>query len=317
MYYLGVDGGGTKTAAILVNISGSKIQRAKCGSGNITTLNRRELSELISELLTAVLDGIPAGQISGATLAFAGLGRDHEKQRLSEVLQEQGLRHYQLVTDAEMHYYSFFGDDLGILLAAGTGSICLVKDSNKRFHKIGGWGHLLSDEGSGFDLGRKAIRQAVEDAENGLRQSHLTDELLKLYQLEKPQQLISMIYAELHPVKIIAGAAQIIGDLAAQGDDVAIGLIDDAVDNLIQLLSRAIVHLSDEKQICIGLAGGLLRSESLMQKKFKNAARQRWSNLEFKSPAMTLAAAGCLHAIQSGGDKPSEALVRQLTTLDG
>ena len=67
-----------------------------------------------------------------------------------EIIKSAGIENFSLMTDAEILNYAVFGDEPGILLASGTGSICVFKDQQNRYQQIGGWGYLLGDEGKRF-----------------------------------------------------------------------------------------------------------------------------------------------------------------------
>ena len=77
MYFLGLDGGGTKTNAILSDISGVQLRRTEGGPGNVSTMGSDSVKELILDLLEKLLEGEPLSQIQNATLCFAGIGREH------------------------------------------------------------------------------------------------------------------------------------------------------------------------------------------------------------------------------------------------
>ena len=80
---------------------------------------------------------------------------------VQEIIKSAGIENFSLMTDAEILNYAVFGDEPGILLASGTGSICVFKDQQNRYQQIGGWGIYLAMKESGFDIGKNAIRAAV------------------------------------------------------------------------------------------------------------------------------------------------------------
>jgi len=84
MYFLGLDGGGSKTNAILSNISGSYLRRSAVGPGNVSTLGKDDIRELISNLIERLLDGKSVSRIQYATLCFAGIGREQERKMMGE-----------------------------------------------------------------------------------------------------------------------------------------------------------------------------------------------------------------------------------------
>jgi len=153
MYFLGVDGGGTKTAAILMDAQGNVLRTTRKGTGNIAVLDRGSVAQLIRSILQELLPEGDTENIRWATFAFAGAGRPQEREAVTAIIRNTGIRNFTVLSDAEILYYSVFGEEQGILISAGTGSICLVKGKDNQYHQIGGWGYLLGDEGSGFYIG--------------------------------------------------------------------------------------------------------------------------------------------------------------------
>jgi glucosamine kinase len=157
MRYLGVDGGGSKTAFLLVDEYYNEICHLHSGPSNHLSVGNEAAREAIAQglaQLTERPDIICAG--------FAGAGRPESLNFYREVLHSL-LPEAQIIIESDAFISSIgaIGIDPGILLIAGTGSIVIGRDKERAMFRVGGWGPYFGDEGSGFWIGREAIRAAL------------------------------------------------------------------------------------------------------------------------------------------------------------
>lgn len=312
MYYIGVDGGGTKTTSILSDLHGNVLRTSRRGPGNIAVLDRGSIAKLIRSILTDLLQGEELGQLRWTTFAFAGAGREKEKETAGEIIKGAGIKNFTIMTDAEILYYSIFSDEPGILLSAGTGSICLIKNEKNQFQQIGGWGYLLGDEGGGFDIGNKAIRAAINDLESGKPQSRLTNELLAFYGLKQVSELISITYSSTNPQRLVASCAKLVCDLAETGEVNAERIVDSAVDALLNLALKASEQLKFLTEQKIALVGSILKEPSIVNQKFRQKARQRGLEFKYVRQKLEAAAAAVLYSLKESGEAASDSLLKKL-----
>ncbi|NOX37773.1 MAG: hypothetical protein GXO78_09590 [Calditrichaeota bacterium] len=317
-FFLGVDGGGTKTAAVLANASGTIIRTARKGSGNVAILDRGTVAQLIRSIITDLLERESVSQIGWATFAFAGAGRREEKEMVSALIRGAGVQRFTLMTDAEILHYSIFGDRAGILISSGTGSICLIRDPQGNYHQIGGRGFLLGDEGSGFFIGNQAIRTALHDAELGRPPSPLTRELLAFYGLEQPENLVTIVYSSVNPSNLIASCARLVCEAAESGDASALSIIEQAAMALVELAEQACRFFDSRSTapIPLALAGGILTDVSIVTQKFKELAEQRGLHFTYLYPELEPAAAGVIYALRKAGETVSSNLIERLKKID-
>ncbi|RMF55801.1 MAG: hypothetical protein D6748_14705 [Calditrichaeota bacterium] len=312
MYYIGVDGGGSKTTSILTDLQGNVIRTARHGPGNIAVLDRGSIAQLIRRVINDLLQGENIEQVRWTTFAFAGAGRSKEKEIAGEIIKGAGIKHFNIMTDAEILYYSIFGDEAGILISAGTGSICLIKDENNQFQQIGGWGYLLGDEGGGFDIGHQAIRKAINEMDIGEPPSLLTKELLSFYGLQRVDELISITYSSHNPQRLVASCAKLVCDLAEKGEPNAEAIVDSAATALLNLAMKALEHPHFGPQTRIALVGSILQEPSIVNQKFREKAREIGMNFNYIPQQLEPAVAAVLYAIKKSGETVSQSLLQKL-----
>jgi N-acetylglucosamine kinase-like BadF-type ATPase len=316
-FYLGIDAGGTKTSAILCDLSGSILRTCQLGPGNIAVLDRSAISLLIRNILDELLHGDEISSIVWACCAFAGAGRPEEKANVSELVSTVGLNQFTIMTDAEIRYYSIFGDQSGILVSAGTGSFCIVKTTDQRLLQIGGWGYLLGDEGSGFDIGRHAIKSVLLDHLNNESPSSFSRKLMVFYGLEKQENLVSVIYSSPNPSKLIASCARFVCDQAEAEDPDALKIVEETTSSLVEYALQAVKLISRTPlgNYKVALAGGIFRNNSVVYRKFVEKIKQNDLNFEYVKQDLEPAAGAILYALRQDHQSASENLLNKLYNI--
>ena len=158
-YFIGVDGGGTRTRAVILDASGVERVRAE---GGPAVANAASPHEAANSVRRAVQAAATAGGIDlPATALWAGLsgaGREVSRAAVESELQGMDLAVRTSVdTDVAVAFHDAFGAGPGVLLLAGTGSIAWGRAEDGREGRVGGWGRQFGDEGSGFDIAQRAL----------------------------------------------------------------------------------------------------------------------------------------------------------------
>ena len=192
-YYLGIDGGGSKTLAIIVDTQGNEIGRGYAGSSNHTGVG---LATAIANIHAAVAQAQQKldSQISiqKAWLGIAGIDRQEDQQILATHVQALANTVY-ITNDAELAL-SALPATIGVGLIAGTGSIALGRNAQGQTTRSGGWGHILGDEGSGYALGHQALRAAVRAADGRGPQTLLLASIMQQWKLQQVDDIIKEVY---------------------------------------------------------------------------------------------------------------------------
>jgi len=314
LYYIGVDGGGTKTTAILFDTVTGEVRLSCLGGGNICVLGKTGCIEIFKELTNQLLSNAPANQIAYSTFAFAGAGRLAERSILESVVKECGFKQFSILTDAELSHYSFFGDSLGILIASGTGSVCLVNPENGKYHQIGGWGYILNDSGSGFHIGKLAISHAMEIHDSGFQVTKLTEFLLDFYRVSNPTELISQTYMAKSPQTFVASCAEQVDKLAKEGEPTAVKIISTAAESLVDLAKKAMAYCekTNTDTFKIAMAGSVLNADSQMSQRFRENMSKYAPNAEYCTQQWAPAVGAVLHSAARDGHALSEQNKQQL-----
>jgi N-acetylglucosamine kinase-like BadF-type ATPase len=272
-YFLGVDGGGTHVRAVIVDRHGTEVGRGRAGSANpaavgleVAVANVREAARSAAQI--AGID-LP---VAAAWCGLAGVDRPADHAALTPLL--EGLADYlRLVNDAELALVSLPGG-YGICLVAGTGSIAVGRDAHGYTARAGGWGHVMGDEGSGYDLGRRALQAVAKAADGRGPRTALQDAVLSAWALHSPEELMGRVYPQ-EDTKVVGELAPVVFQVAAEGDEVARLLIEQAASELPEIVMAVARQLEFEGALPLALTGGLLCRQPVFQARVVELLREQ------------------------------------------
>lgn len=273
---IGVDGGGTRTRAVILDEAGVELGRAATGPALV---DGRELPIDIEGVVSTVQSAALAADIelpcAALCAGFAGVGRERERQAVEAVLAERDLAAaVRVVTDAEAAFFDAFRAGPGILMIAGTGSVGLGQAEDGRQGRVGGWGSLLGDEGSAYEIGLRAMRSIARSVDGRGEPTQLLGQLVADLSLVSPEDLIA--WAAAAGKRAIASLAPTVCDLAAAGDPVAAKIISDAVSSLAAHVDALLAQLGPwSSPPGLALAGGLLSMDRPLREPLAAAAAER------------------------------------------
>ena len=262
--YAGVDGGGTKTQAVVVDRDGVELGRAISGGANYQAIGVDKAVEHITAALRAAAQQAgadPYAPISAAWVGLAGIDRPADRDMLLPRLTPLAgtLR---LTNDAELGLAALRGG-FGITLIAGTGSIALGKDAHGNAARAGGWGHIIGDEGSGYGLGRQALQAAAQAADGRGTATTLLPRIVEFWSLRDPSEIIGKVYPE-GDKALIAGLSSVVFAAARDGDAVATKLVQGATLDLTRLVLAVAEKLNFDHTLSLALVGGVVtRNENM------------------------------------------------------
>ena len=260
MHVLGIDAGGTKTVCMLADERGAIIAEARGGGANLQSAGELEVEKVLHQVMEAVLaerDVTP----EAICLGMAGVDRPDDGDAVRGIMRRIGYKsRVVVVNDALVALVAGAGDNPGVVVVAGTGSIAYGRDASGHAARAGGWGYLLGDEGGGFWIGRAALSSAVRQYDGRGPATLLTDMVLEQMKLDNPTQLIHEIYyRDLHR-HAIAALAALVQRAAEAGDAVANDILSRAVTELASAAASVITRLSMRGEVFPTiLAGGIFR----------------------------------------------------------
>jgi N-acetylglucosamine kinase-like BadF-type ATPase len=252
---LGIDAGGTQTTCILADERGHPARVAHGPGANLQSSGEAHVSAVLEDVIQRALGG---EQPEAICLGMAGVDRPHDAEIVRRILTRlYGSARIVVVNDALIALEAGIPGGAGTVLIAGTGSIAYGRDRDGRGARAGGWGYVLGDEGSGYWLGRLALRAVVRAADGRGMETALTPRVLRHYAVERPRDLVRKIYeGGTHP-GAIAALAREVGAAADEGDPTALHLILLASQELVTAAASVAKRLGIENEPVV-LSGGTL-----------------------------------------------------------
>lgn len=228
----------------------------------------RAVTELCADAAQAVGRSLPA---DGVWAGLSGAGREAARISVEQELARMGVgRKVRVDTDVRAAFYDAFADGPGVLLIAGTGSIAWGRAEDGREGRVGGWGHYIGDEGSGYAIGMEALRRVTREADGRALETDLRRRVLARLGLDRVDDLVGWIQgAERSEV---ASLAPLVVETAHQGDRAADEIVGRAVEELEGHVLTLLENLGPwSGPPSLALGGGLLHPGGPLRDRMEEA----------------------------------------------
>lgn len=276
---LGVDGGGSHTRALLADDAGTILGYGEAAGSNPRALGWERATAAILEARRAALLAaqLPAETpLAAICLGIAGVGRAADRAQMQQWAEGIPLADRSLVvTDNEPLLAAGTPNGWGVALISGTGSSCFASAPNGESLQVGGWGYLLGDEGSGYDLALRALRLATQTADGRAAAHALLAAILDEWRLRDAKALVGHMYDGALSRAGIAALTRPLLALAATGDPHALALLDQAAADLA-LMAQTAARLLGLVEPPLALAGGLLVSSAHLRQRLQDHLGPGW-----------------------------------------
>ncbi|HEX8338102.1 MAG TPA: BadF/BadG/BcrA/BcrD ATPase family protein [Pyrinomonadaceae bacterium] len=249
-FVVGVDGGGSKTRAVVADGAGEVLGEGLAGPSNPLRVGVDEAAGAIRDAVdrACVEAGVRRVEIVAAEVGLAGVRRADIRERMRAAVAELGVKTVEVVTDADIALYGATAGKPGLVIIAGTGSVCCGINARGRRACAGGWGPLVGDEGGGSWIARRAL-QAVARATDGRgRKTSLVEAACEYFNVAAADDLSTAIYAPSVTNSRIAGFGGRVVEAAKRRDAVAREIVEEAGRELAAAAAAVIRKLKMERE---------------------------------------------------------------------
>ena len=305
--FLGVDGGGTKTAFVLIDTGGRELARYEGGSSYHIQIGFESLHALLDEGVRAVLDKAGASP-KDVLFAFFGLpahGEDSQVQPFLDVIPEAVLGHHRYACGNDMicgWAGSLAGQD-GINIVAGTGSIGYGERQGLSA-RGGGWGEVFSDEGSAYWIAVQGLNAFSRMADGRLPRGPLHDLLMRELELKTDLDICAYVYAKSTLQRDrIAALSRLVARAATEGDEAARRIFDDAGQELaaiVESIRQRLGYLPGET-VDLSYSGGVFQGGELILEPFRRQLSAYSPDYRLMAPRYSPAIGAALYAARLSG----------------
>ena len=281
---LGIDGGGTKTTCVLMDETGKIIGRGEAGPSNYQSVGIETAKQSIQLAIKNAVIAAKVEQdlpIKAICLGLAGVGRPQDIKVVEDLVKELQLgdnlpiklllkpETTLICNDSQIALVGGIGKPIGIAVIAGTGSHIFGQNHQGKTKRVGGWGYILGDEGSGYDIAIQGLKAALKSFDGRLECTTLTEQFKIHLHLKNIEDLVEVVYRRGWGVKEIAALAKIVDREAAAGDRVALNIIESAATELALATKVAISGLFDKTEAYeIVTIGGVWEGTANLRGKF-------------------------------------------------
>ncbi|MEW9671153.1 N-acetylglucosamine kinase [Ammoniphilus sp. 3BR4] len=310
-WFIGVDGGGTGTRGVLADREGRILAVARRDSTHVLSRPLSQVMQTLKALCRELLDQVSGTdeEVRSVFLGLAGAGRPREKEQLLQGFNEVYPGRVRVEHDAVAALYAGTWGKPGIVLLAGTGSMAFGVSSQGAPYRVGGWGYLIGDEGSGFSLGQQALTAVMRAFDGRGKPTQLAPLLFAQYKIQEATELVSLLYASSNPRKWMAEAGPLVLQATEQGDEVAQEIVDQATDELVLLAEACGRNMGEAHPIV--LAGGLLGKGTLLQRRVAEKLVMLGNAVEI--PSFPPLIGSLIMALQLGGVQMDSSVQHNLT----
>jgi N-acetylglucosamine kinase-like BadF-type ATPase len=259
---IGLDIGGTKTRGVRFE-DGKAVADESAGSSNVQNVSPEDAAFNLAELFARIGGGKVAHVYAGA----GGIDTHDDAAALAALIEPHvpGAK-ITVVHDSRL-LLAAGRASTGVAVIAGTGSAAWGRNAEGDEARAGGWGYLLGDEGSGYWLGREAVRHSLRRMNQGLPVDQLTAALLESCGVEDPNRLISLFHSPATGRRFWAQQARLVVEAAAAGHVASQQLLDQAGSDLAGLAVQALGKLGIDGPVILG--GGLGMNVAALQDAFR------------------------------------------------
>lgn len=278
-YVLGVDSGATHTRALVLDEEGRRLGAGESEGANPLVHGFTAVVERIVEAARQASEaaGLGLAYFDAACFGLAGIGREKDRQRVQEALNGATLAGvFELDHDAAVAWYGATEGEPGVIVVAGTGAMAFGVDAGGHRVRADGWGRLLGDEGSGYDLGVAALRATARTQEGRGPRTAIAPRVFACTGTQSLDGLASWLYDKNRSQHELARLAQCVLDAAAESDEVAQELVAEAGNKLAATAAAVVSRLDlGGGPALISYGGSLLTHETPLTEAFLSAVGRR------------------------------------------
>lgn len=305
--YLGVDGGGSGTALCLVSAAGEVLAEttapscyyldASCEEG--VFLVERVLVDAVAEICTSA--GITPAAITSAFFGLPAYGEVSADVPVLDAAPRAALQHdrYRCDNDMVCGWAGSLGLADGINVISGTGSMTYGRSGDVGV-RVGGWGELFGDEGSGYWIGVRGLQAFAQMSDGRLAPGPLLAVLREHLELDADLDLIDVVLNRWRQSRReVAALSRVVVQAARLGDPAAERILGDAADELVRLVETTRERLGFTETVPVSYSGGVLTAPEVLH---AFTARLAGSTYELREPQYSPVVGAALYAAALAGE---------------
>lgn len=260
VYYLGIDGGGTKTELALSDPEGKIVSRLFMDGCNPNTVGIERTKRIIEDGIIQACNNVPLSSVV-VYAGIAGCASEIYADEIKTMLEKMSFAAFDVGSDNNNIVAAGLGEGEGITMILGTG-ICSYVVKKEETKRIAGWGYLFDNGGSAFHIGRDAINAYFSAYDGTGEETTLVQRIKQTFGYSN-EELLKYLYSGGN--KLVSSYAMYVFEEAEKGDKVSVSILKKHIAEIARLIRASLSHFSDyDKKIPVILGGGLTNQALLL-----------------------------------------------------
>lgn len=315
-HVLGIDGGATKTLAVVCALDGRVLGRGEAGPSSHVEVGIAGAEQALRAAVERARQAAGVGGRARAVAAgLAGLDSTADGELLSALVARLDLAEQQVVVnDVVVALAGAVTERPAGIVAAGTGAVAAAESADGRFVRVDGWGPFLGDDGSGYALGHAALRHLARTLDGREPADLLAARLRAALGVQTPDDLLGLLAAgRWREAGAVAALAPLVAAAAADGDHAARQILAGAGEELARSLTAALWQIGAlETPSLVSTTGGLWACGEPLRRPFLEALARLAPGARYVEPRLPPVLGAALLALRAAGVTPEPALLARL-----
>ncbi len=279
-YFLGIDGGGTKTTAVVTNEQGNVLEKATHKTINFFSVGMDSARENLKHLMEKVYASLGELFFEGAFIGCSALDCEADEKTVNALC--GGIinaKKIKMHSDTYIALKSLGDVSCPAVVICGTGSMAIGEDIEGNTHISGGWGHILGDEGSAYSIALNALKECCRSCDRN-ENTPLLEKAGDYFGVSDFRKIIDVIYSPRTSKDVIAGFARDVGILASARD----GICRNIIKNEAICLGDTVKILLEKTKDCkvLGLYGGVFQNNEAFREIFSSQISQTYPQIKIR-----------------------------------
>ena len=314
---LGIDGGGSGTRCVIADLAGNILARGNGGPSNPLTAGADPAAEGIQSAVREASEACGVDAFEASVMGVAGTERQSGIKALEERLTEFDYGRLRIVSDAVVALAGATGCRPGVVVISGTGSIAFGLNEDGETARAGGWGWRLGDEGSGYDIGHKALIASLRHFDGRGPPTSLSEKVKAALGLGDLSELVDRVYNGDMGSREVAALVHLVREAAGEGDEVAAGIMEEAGEELGMAASAVIRRLGLGGRFPVALNYGFVNCGGALRASLERTVRRETPDCAFIELRFPPQVGAALLALQELGVEVDEGLLERVEASYG
>ena len=280
MYYLGIDGGGTRTTAVVTDEKGNIITKRTGRTINFYSVGTENARKNLCDLMNEITAETGIKSFVSAFIGCSALDCEADEETTDMLCKGViNAENIKMHSDVYIALKSVKGAKFPCVAICGTGSIAAGEDKDGNIHVTGGWGHILGDEGSAYSIAVTALKACCQMSDKG-KKTILLDSANEFFGTDDFRKAIDIIYSPDMTKDRLARFASVVSRLADGGDETSTEIIKSEAHKF----ASAVAALFEKVRKCdvLGLYGGVFQNNSLFREEFTESVRNDFPEIKIQ-----------------------------------